>query len=116
MGISKSLGRRHKPPVLRAKAAAATADRRIVLDYPRTGEMITSSQYAFRIGTPGGMETVEILIQDGNWRPCRQAEGYWWYDWSGYADGEYHVAAKAKSRDGRTMITEPRIILVQLAS
>ena len=73
----------------------------IAIDYPQESEHITSPDYTFRIEAKRASQ-VEISIDNDAWRPCRQAEGYWWYDWSGYMPGKYQAAAKIRAQiDGQ---------------
>lgn len=64
------------------------------IDYPRPDERIDLAGYAFRIDAPGGAR-VEVSIDGGDWRPCRAASGYWWFDWDGYRAGEHEIRARA---------------------
>lgn len=77
-----------------------------VLDYPMQGEKIDSKDYTVRVGAPSGVKKVEVAIDQGSWRACRPAVGYWWYDWSGFEPGEHEVVARAQTEDGRTLRTE----------
>lgn len=71
-----------KAQELRAPAVAAE----ITVDYPQERERVISPDYTFRVAARAASR-VEISIDQNEWRPCRQAEGYWWYDWSGYVSG-----------------------------
>ncbi len=105
MGITKmirSIGKNKTTP-RETGAAAKTIGVSAVLDHPQQGEIITAPQYTFRIGTLGNIELVDISINQGPWQPCRNAAGYWWYDWSGYKSGRYQAEAKAKTKDGRAV-------------
>jgi hypothetical protein len=82
------------------------------LDYPQEGERIVSAEYAFRIGAQA-TRAVEISIDDGAWRPCRQAEGYWWFDWSGYGSGGHHAVARIQRENGRKTLLATRRFLVE---
>jgi len=109
MGITKmikAMGKRKTAPA-KTGAEAAGGVGRAVLDHPQQGEKITSPQYTFRVGAVGDMERVEISVNEGPWQVCRYSVGYWWYDWSGYAAGRYQAAARARTRDGRLLTTDP---------
>ncbi|MDO8716974.1 MAG: hypothetical protein Q7J73_09265 [Dehalococcoidales bacterium] len=80
---------------------------RAVLDHPQQGEKITAPQYTFRVGTIGDIARVEISLNEGSWRPCRNSVGYWWYDWADYAGGRYQVVARLQAKDGHLFTTEP---------
>lgn len=115
MNLMKTMRQKRKQAASQnAATPPAENNGRVMLDYPQSGETVNSPSYTFRVGTSGDMERVEILIQQGAWQLCRHAEGYWWHDWSGYGDGEYHVAARAHMRDGRVIIAEPREFRVAL--
>jgi hypothetical protein len=102
MGITKmikTLGR-NKTTQRASVAIAEPTLGRTTLDYPMQGEKITAPQYAFRAGTVGEVEGVEISISQGAWQPCRYSVGYWWYDWSGYTAGRYQAEVKARLKGG----------------
>ena len=79
----------------------------VVLDHPQQGEKITAPHYTFRIGTSGDIERVEISLNKGPWQSCRNAVGYWWYDWADYAAGRYQVVVKAQSKDEQIFTSAP---------
>ncbi len=87
-----------------------------VLDYPQQGEKITVPHYTFRVGTIGDIARVEISLNDGPWQACRNAAGYWWYDWSGYTGGRYQLAVRAQTKDNREFTAEPCKFQVALAT
>lgn len=87
-----------------------------MLDHPQQGEKITAPQYTFRVGTAGDIERVEISIDEGPWQICRNAVGYWWYDWSGYTSGRYQLAVRAQTKDNREFTSEPCKFQVALAT
>jgi hypothetical protein len=70
----------------------------IAVDYPQDREIVTSREYTFRIAA-GEASRVEISIDDNVWQPCRQADGYWWYDWSGYMSGKHQAVAKIQPQN-----------------
>ena len=79
---------------LRGPAAAAG----ITVDYPQERESVVSRDYTFRIEAKAASR-VEISIDDNEWQPCRQADGYWWYDWSGYLPGKHHAVARIQPQN-----------------
>lgn len=85
----------------------------IALDYPQDGARISRPHYAFRIGTLGEIENVEISLDNCAWQPCRESAGYWWYEWSGYAEGLHQVVSRARTKDGRVLTSEVRKFQVQ---
>lgn len=109
----RAIGKRKTAPN-RTGAEVAGGVGRIALDHPQRGEKVTSPQYTFRVGALGDIERVEISINQGPWQVCRYSVGYWWYDWSGYAAGRYQAVARAQTRDGRSLTTDPVKFLVVL--
>ena len=86
------------------------------LDYPQRGEIINSPQYTFRAGTSADTERVEISINHWAWQECRQAAGYWWYDWTGYKDGNYNAVVRAYKKGGLVSTSEPTKFVVLLGA
>jgi len=105
MGITKMIRTisRRKTAARKTVNTENTAGVSAVMDHPQQGEIITAPQYTFRIGTLGNIELVDISINQGPWQPCRNAAGYWWYDWEGYKTGRYQAEAKAQTRDGQVV-------------
>lgn len=85
----------------------------VKVDFPQTGEVVTSPSYAIRIGIPDAVK-VELAINNGSWQPCRFSVGYWWYDWSGYLPGKHQLATQTHTKDGRTLTSRPRQVTVKL--
>lgn len=88
-------------------------DRHIMLDYPKHGEKVKMPHYTIRVGTLGDIAAVSISIDNRRWLACREAAGYWWYDWSGYAAGRHKVTAKARTKTGRILNSEVREFKVE---
>lgn len=88
--------------------------RMLAIDYPRQNEVIASSDYTIRVFAPKGAQRVGISIDQGPWKSCRPAVGYWWYDWSGYDSGEHIVVARGQNRDGSPIGSTPRRFTVAL--
>ena len=76
---------------------------RLEIDYPSNGETVASPTYTFRVSATEPLVEAEVSIDRGPWRPCRHACGLWWYDWSGYARGAHHVAARGIARSGQSV-------------
>lgn len=87
----------------------------IVIDYPKNGEKIHPHHYAIRIGASGGEagETVEISIDGSEWKPCRAAGGYYWFDWHSISSGEHEIAARIKLPTGK--YKKSKIVRVEVA-
>lgn len=71
----------------------------VTLDYPREGDSITGRAYTFRIDSRAA-GSVELSIDQNEWKPCRQAGGYWWYDWTGYQAGVHRAVARIHPQNG----------------
>ena len=63
----------------------------IVIDYPVEKETIFGDVY------------VEISFSDSEWKPCRFASGYWWFDWMYYKSGNYKIVARLIGKDGNVV-------------
>ncbi|HAH06828.1 MAG TPA: hypothetical protein DCM05_09935 [Elusimicrobia bacterium] len=86
----------------------------VAVDYPQEKERITSREYTFRI-TARAANRVEISIDDGEWRACRQAEGHWWYDWAGYMSGKHQAIARIQPQnDGQKATSKKAVFRVEL--
>ena len=93
----------------------AIAEIRPEIEYPQHDEIIVSRGYSLRIAGPAAAEAMDISIDQGPWVACRKEVGYWWYDWSGYADGEHAVIARTHGLNGRWRMSAPREMIVALA-
>lgn len=118
MGITKMVGSmiKKKTAAPEAGVTVRSGEACAVLDYPQPGEKITAPHYAFRIGTIGDIARVEISLNAGPWQACRNAAGYWWYDWSGYTGGRYQLAVRAQTKDNREFTSAPCKFQVALAT
>lgn len=76
---------------------------------PAAGEEISGEAYSFHIAAAPGTLGVEISIDEGEWRPCREALGLWWYDWTGFEKGGHQVAARAFVGEGIMASSSPRL-------
>ena len=85
---------------------------KLEIDHPQQDQTVTSAIYTFRVDGPETLALLEISVDRGPWQACRRACGYWWYDWSGYADGEHDVIARIRGRNGRWRMSAPRRLLV----
>jgi hypothetical protein len=103
---------------MRAKIWDAVDVPRIVplisVDHPKRKERILSPEYAFRVET-SSPDAVEISIDGEDWRPCRRAVGYWWYDWSGYRSGMHQAVFRLRPRGEEKTPTQTCLFRVDLA-
>lgn len=89
-----------------------TVEGRPDIEFPHQDETIVSPTYTLRVAAPDAAEALDVSIDQGAWRPCRKEVGYWWYDWSDYADGEHEIIARIRGRGGRWRMSAPRQLLV----
>lgn len=94
----------------------ADVQARPAVDFPVQDETILSPQYAFRLAAPETAESVDISIDQGPWLACRKAVGFWWYDWSGYENGEHELIARTPGKSGRWLMSSPVEFMVQRTS
>ena len=76
--------------------------------WPCEGNVIAQPGYTFHIEAGPEAQEVEVSINMGNWLPCRKANGVWWYDWSGYAKGDYELEARCRSDQGVSTLSSLR--------
>jgi hypothetical protein len=96
----------------KASAAKAGAAKAATVDFPREDEVIVSSDYTFRVDAPGAW-SVELSVNGGDWQPCREAVGYWWFDWKA-SPGSHEITARARKANGRPAKSQPRRFSVEL--
>lgn len=84
------------------------------IEFPREGELVVSPEYAFRIAAPQDGWLVEVSVDEGAWRPCRAAVGYWWYDWAGFAPGEHRILCRQTHSSGVVELSTERRCVVEL--
>ena len=77
------------------KTKAAPSGPAVRVEYPQEGEALARPGYTFRIGALPEAYAVEVSIDQGEWKPCRESLGLWWYDWADYADGEHTLVARS---------------------
>jgi hypothetical protein len=97
---------------LETAAAPVEARPAVAFDFPARGERVASREYSLRMTAwePGA---VEVSIDDGAWRPCRQAVGYWWHDWSGYRAGPHSARARVGGHRAPASVSERREFVVE---
>lgn len=82
------------------KTQAAQSGPAVRVEYPQEGEVLARPCYTFRIGTIPEANNVEVSIEHGDWKPCRESLGLWWYDWADYTKGEHTLVARSRISDG----------------
>jgi hypothetical protein len=81
------------------------------VECPSEGDVIALPSYTFKIAATSGVEAMEVSIDQGDWVPCREAAGFWWYDWSGFDKGEHELAARSRL-GGVSANSGPRLFTV----
>jgi|SRR3569832_2595938 len=104
--------KRHKEKKM--KAIVEVVGTQLSIDFPLQGDTITGADYTVRVSAPLDSRQVEIAVDQGAWKPCRQASGFWWFDWAGYESGEHELVARLVTAEGRTISTEPHEFFVRL--
>lgn len=94
------MARRNNVAKEEVKTQTAQSGPAMRVEYPAEGEVLASPCYTFRIGSIPEANNVEVSIDQGEWRPCRESLGLWWYDWADYAQGEHTLAARSRMGDG----------------
>jgi hypothetical protein len=84
------------------------------IDFPKAGETVRHPSYTVRIGAPEAA-TVSVSVDNGGWEPCRQASGFWWFDWAGYVPGPHQLRVQAVGSDGDILAVKARAVTVELA-
>jgi hypothetical protein len=85
----------------------------VSLEWPAEGEVITAPSYTLQIDAGPGTDHVDVSINMGEWRPCRESLGLWWYDWSGYAKGDYELVARCHTLQGLCTVSSLRKLTVR---
>ena len=84
---------------------APPVESEITVDFPQERAWVISPEFTFRISAPA-KSRVEVSIDDGEWRPCRQDGAYWWYDWAGYMSGKHQAVARVQPRaEGQEVVS-----------
>jgi hypothetical protein len=81
----------------------------VSVECPGEGDAIARPSYTFKISATYGVDGVEVSIDQGEWLPCRESLGFWWYDWSGFDAGEHELTARSSLANGMTTNSAPRL-------
>lgn len=90
----------------KARAVQSRPALRVVC--PSEGDVVARPSYTFHIAAASGADGVEVSIDQGDWIPCREALGLWWYDWSGFDKGDHEIGARSRMGDGISINSAPR--------
>ncbi len=91
-----------------------TIDEHVTQDFPKENEVITSSHYTLRFSASYETKAVEVSIDNGPWKYCRQTDGYFWFDWTNYTSGRHEIRARARLQDNETDTAAARKVRVEL--
>jgi len=98
----------------RTRTASKKALDEVRVDYPLDAEIVVSAHYTYRVSAAPDAATVEVSVNGGDWRPCRESLGFWWFDWHGYKPGSHVVTARAEKKTGKFAISTPRHFKVKI--
>lgn len=108
----KSAASKSRPAAPRsAKAAAPKVRREVSIDYPVEGEAVRPGHYSIRLTAPAAAQA-QIRLDGGEWKPCRDAVGHFWYDWSPVG-GPALIEARARAGAGRWTAAPARRCVVE---
>lgn len=93
---------------------SAKAASRLVLDYPKETERITSPQYTIRLSASEAFQMVEVSIDAGPWQECRRCGGHYWFDWTDYSSGPHEIEIRGWLFSDEIREVAPRRVLVAL--
>ena len=79
----------------------------VVIDFPGEGEKVRAGHYAARVSADGAAE-VQLSVDRGDWRPCRESAGYWWCDFWPQPHEIHELRARARPSDGAWVLSQPR--------
>ena len=96
------------------KSLALRKSAKVGIVHPAKNETVAHPSYTVQIEVSEPAASVDVLLDSGDWVPCREALGLWWYDWSGYHASPHTVAARARLKDGAYELSEPRAFEVRL--
>lgn len=80
----------------------------VIVDHPAENEVIQSDDYTFRITPSDRVSMIELSINGGKWQTCREALGYWWFDWRAAEPGDYQAEVKVRLEDGSAVVVARR--------
>ena len=93
VSVGMDHGSKDKPAVPERTVRSRHAVR---VECPGEGDVIARPAYTFKISAAPGVDGVEVSVDQGDWMPCREAVGFWWYDWSGFDAGEHKLAVRSR--------------------
>lgn len=111
--IKKTSEPAKRTAAVKIKKAAAKKDSfdpnlYVIIDHPKENEVVSGLHYAIRIGA-SSQGSVEISFDNGEWLPCRNAGGYWWFDWGYFTSGIHKIAARMRDEEGNMILKSDAI-------
>jgi hypothetical protein len=103
-----------KPEQKAKRTEPKRSSSRPTVDFPIQLERICHPSYAVRVGVPSTMRRVEIAVNQDAWKPCREAIGYWWYDWDDMTPGEHELVVRAQEEGGDWLLSETRQCVIHM--
>ncbi|PCI31999.1 MAG: hypothetical protein COB53_12760 [Elusimicrobia bacterium] len=97
----------------RAKRTSVKAGE-VHIDFPREDDVLpTSGHYAVRIGGNTNTNTsVEVSFDNKKWFQCRQAAGYYWFDWYPTKIAGVTLVARCKNGGRAAKRSAPRKVRI----
>ncbi len=93
------------------KTVAKAAD--VHIDFPREGDVLPNSgHYAVRIGAKPDT-AVELSFDNKNWFQCREAAGYYWFDWYPTKVSGVTLTARIKNGNRVSKRSAPRKVCIE---
>ena len=90
------------------QAHVAQSRSAVRVECPSEGEAVARPDFTVHIVAMSGAQGVDVSIDQGEWMPCRESLGLWWYDWSGYVKGAHVLLARTRMADGVITNSAPR--------
>ncbi|MBI4347614.1 MAG: hypothetical protein HY553_12220 [Elusimicrobia bacterium] len=97
-----------KPHAGAATPAAQRSRPAVRVEYPQEGEAVAPPAYTFRVAALPEANSVEVSVDGGDWRPCRESVGLWWFDWADYAPGPHSLVALSRVGTSVCALSETR--------
>lgn len=111
-------GRHYAKTLLEAPQACLTGPRPVEqtdvwVEYPKQNEVIGKPTYTIQVAAVPEAMRVDVCIDQGDWQPCRESLGLWWFDWADYDAGEHEVVARIHKDKVGIVRCEPREFFVR---
>ena len=94
-------------PLARGRTTPVQSRPAMRVECPGEGEAISRPYYTLQITAMLG-GGVDVSIDQGDWLPCREALGFWWFDWSGFDAGPHELTVRTRVGEGLALVSGPR--------